>query len=148
MIAAFAAALCLSGCATTGTQGTAAAGSPANAAASATATASVAMRDLTPQEKKIIMQAVAESLRNPATAKYRWAKFPTIVNDTTVNYCGIVIGQSPYPAYNGEQAYIVEARMAGNRVTAAVMGLIAGGKDRAIVDTMCAKYGLDPNKSS
>jgi hypothetical protein len=38
--------------------------------------------------------------------------------------------------------------MTGNRVTSAVMGLIAGGKDRSIVATMCAKYGLDPDKSN
>jgi hypothetical protein len=38
--------------------------------------------------------------------------------------------------------------MVGGKVTSAVMGLIAGGKDFAIVTTMCAKYGLDPKKSS
>jgi hypothetical protein len=150
VIVALAAGFGLSGCATTATQGTAATsgGGSANASASASAPASVAQRDLTPAEKKIIIAAVADSLRSPASAKYRWAKFPTIVTDDSVNYCSIVNGQSPYPAYSGEQAYIVEARMTGNKVTSAVLGLIAGGKDRAIVDTMCAKYGLDPNKSS
>lgn len=106
------------------------------------------MRDLTPAEKKAIMDAVGTSLRNPASAKYRWVKFPTIVNDQSVNYCGMVDAQSPYPAYNGEQFYIVEAQMANNKVKSAVMGLIAGGKDKSIVATMCAKYGLDPSKSS
>ncbi len=149
MIAALAVGLGLSGCATTGTQGTAAASGGGNVAdASASASAPVPMRDLTPAEKKAIMDAVSPSLRNPASAKYRWAKLPTIVNDQSVNYCGMVDAQSPYPAYNGEQAYIVEAQMANNRVKSAVMGLIAGGKDRSIVATMCAKYGLDPNKSS
>jgi hypothetical protein len=33
--------------------------------------AGVAQRDLTPEEKKAIMDAVAPSLRNPAAAKYR-----------------------------------------------------------------------------
>jgi hypothetical protein len=36
----------------------------------------------------------------------------------------------------------------GGHVTGATMGLIAGGKDFAIVSNMCAKYGLDPKKSS
>ena len=159
MIAALAVGLLsglgLSGCATTGTQGAAAASDGSNvadpgasASASASASANVPMRDLTPAEKKAIMASVADSLRNPASAKYRWAKFPTIVNDQSVNYCGVVDAQSPYPAYNGEQFYIVEAQMAGNRVKSAVMGLIAGGKDRSIVAKMCAKYGLDPSKSS
>ncbi len=145
VIAALAVGFGLSGCATTATQGTAAASAGSNVA---DASASVAQRDLTPAEKKAIIEAVAPSLRNPGSAKYRWAKFPVVVTDTSVNYCAVVNADSPYPAYNGEQAYIVEARMTGNKVTSAVMGLIAGGKDRAIVATMCAKYGLDPNKSS
>ncbi|MFY9695433.1 MAG: hypothetical protein WA776_10155 [Xanthobacteraceae bacterium] len=153
MIAALAVGLLsslgLCGCATTGTQGTAAASGGSNVAdAAASAPANVAMRDLTPAEKKAIMDAVGTSLRNPASAKYRWVKFPTIVNDQSVNYCGMVDAQSPYPAYNGEQFYIVEAQMANNKVKSAVMGLIAGGKDKSIVATMCAKYGLDPSKSS
>ncbi len=145
VIAALAVGFGLSGCATTATQGTAAASAGSNVA---DASASVAQRDLTPAEKKAIIEAVAPSLRNPGSAKYRWAKFPVVVTDTSVNYCAVVNADSPYPACNGEQAYIVEARMTGNKVTSAVMGLIAGGKDRAIVATMCAKYGLDPNKSS
>ncbi len=145
VIAALAVGFGLSGCATTATQGTAAASAGSNVADAST---SVAQRDLTPAEKKAIIEAVAPSLRNPGSAKYRWAKFPVVVTDTSVNYCAVVNADSPYPAYNGEQAYIVEARMTGNKVTSAVMGLIAGGKDRAIVATMCAKYGLDPSKSS
>ena len=30
-------------------------------------------------EKKVIMDAIGPSLRNPASAKYRWAKFPAVV---------------------------------------------------------------------
>jgi hypothetical protein len=149
VIAALAVGLGLSGCATTATQGTV--GSSSNVAAadtSAPAPVNVPQRDLTAAEKKAIMDAVSPSLRNPASAKYRWAKIPTIVNDQSINYCGLVDAQSPYPAYNGEQDYIVEAQMANNKVKSAVLGLIAGGKDRGIVVTMCAKYGLDPSKSS
>ena len=105
-------------------------------------------RDLTPPEKKAIVDAVAPSLRDPASAKYKWAKFPMVVTDNSVNYCSIVDAKSPYAAYDGKQAYIVEATVVGGHVTSAVMGLIAGGKDAKIVATMCAKYGLDPNKSS
>jgi len=107
-----------------------------------------ATRDLTPQEKKAIVDAIAPSLRNPNAAKYKWAKFPTVVTENSVNYCAMVDAQSPYPAYSGQQAYIVEANVSGGHVTGAVMGLIAGGKDFQIVSTMCAKYGLDPRKAS
>jgi hypothetical protein len=107
----------------------------------------IGQRDLTPEEKTVIIDAVAPSLRNPGSAKYHWATFPAVVTADSVNYCATVDAQSPYAAYNGRQAYIVEAQMSGNRVSSAVIGLIAGGKDFAIVTNMCAKYGLDPRKA-
>ena len=71
------------------------------------------------------------------------AKFPVAASGE-VNYCGTVDAKSPFPAYSGRQAYIVEAKVVGGRVSAAVVGLIAGGKDAALVSKMCAKYGLNP----
>jgi len=134
----------LSGCAT----GTTVTQSGEGASGPPVVPANVAQRDLTPQEKKAIIDAIAPSLRNPGAAKYRWAKFPTVVNEDSVNYCAMVDAQSPYAAYNGRQAYIVEAHLSGGHVSSAVMGLIAGGKDITIVNEMCAKYGLDPKNSS
>jgi hypothetical protein len=139
-IAALAAAVALSACATTS--------SPDAAASSNAPAGSVAQRDLTPQEKKVIVDAVGPSLRNPASAKYKWAKFPAVVTEDSVNYCATVDAASPYPAYSGHQAYIVEARVTGGHVSGAVMGLIAGGKDFALVTKMCAKYDLDPKNAT
>jgi hypothetical protein len=145
-IAALAAGLALSGCATNNaaTQTPVASNEPPPPSAGA----SVGQRDLTPQEKKVIMDAIGPSLRNPGSAKYRWAKFPAVVAEDSVNYCATVDAQSPYAAYSGHQAYIIEATVVGGRVSSAVLGLIAGGKDFAIVTDMCAKYGLDPKNSS
>jgi hypothetical protein len=147
LIAALAVGLALSACATTPSQDSLATSNTATPG-SASVAPGVGQRDLTPQEKKAIADAVGPSLRDPASAKYRWAKFPVVVTEDSVNYCAMVNAKSPYPAYDGEQAYIVEARVVGGHVASAVMGLIAGGKDKTIVATMCAKYGLDPNKSS
>ena len=144
VIAAFAAGVALSSCAT----GTTVTQSGEGANGAPLMPTSVGQRDLTPQERKAIVDAVAPSLRNAGAAKYRWAKFPTVVNGETVNYCAMVDAQSPYAAYSGHQAYIVEAHLSGGHVSSAVMGLIAGGKDIAIVNEMCAKYGLDPKNSS
>ena len=137
--AALAAGLALSGCAT---------GASQDSLAPAASAIGGMERDLTPQEKKAIIDSVAPSLRNAAAAKYKWAKFPAVVTEDTVNYCATVDAGSPFAAYSGHQAYIVEAKVVGGHVSSAVMGLIAGGKDFAIVTKMCAKYGLDPSKSS
>ncbi|HET8920555.1 MAG TPA: hypothetical protein VFN27_12845 [Xanthobacteraceae bacterium] len=144
VIAALAAGLVLSSCAT----GTTVTQSGEGANGAPVVPTTVGQRDLTPQEKKAIIDAVAPSLRNASAAKYRWAKFPTVVTEESVNYCAMVDAQSPYAAYSGRQAYIVEAHLSGGHVSSAVMGLIAGGKDITIVNEMCAKYGLDPKNSS
>lgn len=107
----------------------------------------VGQRELTPEEKKVIVAAVAPSLRDPAAAKYRWAKIRKIA-DGSVDYCAMVNAKSPYPAYDGQQAYIVEAKVVGGKVSSAVIGLIAGGKDIEIVRKMCKKYDLDPDNAT
>jgi hypothetical protein len=135
LIVPLAVGLALSGC-TTGTSET------------PSSTAGIGQRDLTAEEKQVIMDAVAPALRNPASAKYHWTTFPAVVTEGSVNYCATVDAQSPHVAYNGRQAYIVKADMSGNRVSSAVMGLVAGGKDFEIVTKMCAKYGLDPRNAS
>jgi hypothetical protein len=142
VIAPLAVGLALSGC-TTGQTPLASSEAPPPSAG-----VSIGQRDLTPEEKKVIMDAVGPSLRDPGSAKYHWAKFPAVVTEGSVNYCATVDAQSPYPAYNGRQAYVVTAQMSGNRVSSAVIGLVAGGKDFAIVTKMCAKYGLDPQNAS
>jgi len=144
VVAAVAAGVALSGCAT----GTTVTQSGEGANGAPVVPSSVAQRDLTAPEKKAIIDAVAPSLRNAGAAKYRWAKFPTVVNEETVNYCATVDAQSPFAAYSGRQAYIVEAHLTGGHVSSAVMGLIAGGKDVTIVNEMCAKYGLDPKNAT
>jgi len=107
----------------------------------------LAQRELTPQEKKIIAAAIAPSIRDPSSAKYKWTKISMLPEGST-NYCGMVNAKSPYPAYNGWQTYIVEATTVGGMVSSAVVGLIAGGKDAAIVAKMCAKFGLNPNDAT
>lgn len=149
-IAALAASLALSACASTSSaltgSSTTAAATPA--AAPAPAGLSVAERDLSPAEKKIIVDAVAPSLRDAGSARYKWAKFPTVPPSDQVSYCAAVDAKSPHAEYSGHQVYIVDTKVVGGQVTAAVLGLIVGGKDIKIVSGMCAEHGLDPNKVS
>jgi hypothetical protein len=136
-IAALAAGAALSACTTTSTPGASADGS---------AVTSGGGRELTPEEKQVIIDAVGPSLSNPQKAKYHWTSFPATASGD-VNYCATVDAQSPFAAYSGHQAYIVEIKMSGGRVSSAVVGLIAGGKDYGLVTKMCARYGLNPNNA-
>jgi hypothetical protein len=149
-IALLAASLALAACAATTPPADqpAAIAAPATTPAAAAATPASQLRDLTPQEKKIIVDAVAPSLREPGAAKYKWTKFPIVPPSDEVSYCATVDAKSPYAAYSGHQAYIVDAKVVGGHITSAALGLITGGKDTAIVANMCATHGLDPNSAS
>jgi hypothetical protein len=104
------------------------------------------LRDLSPEEKRVIMDAVATAVRDPATAKYKWARIPRSAGGSN-NYCAMVNAKSQYPAYNGWQAYIVELGSSGGTVTSAVVGAIAGGNDIPVIKRMCKRYGLDPSNA-
>ena len=148
-IAVLAASVALAACAASPpADQPAASAAPAAAPAVAAATPASQLRDLTPQEKKIIVDAVAPSLKEPGAAKYKWTKFPIVPPSDEVSYCGIVDAKSPHAAYDGRQAYIVDTKVSGGHITSAVLGLITGGKDTAIVANMCATHGLDPNSAS
>jgi hypothetical protein len=148
-IAVLAASLALAACAASPpADQPAASAAPATAPTAAAATPASQLRDLTPQEKKIVVEAIAPSLRDPGSAKYKWAKFPIVPPSDEVSYCGIVDAKSPHAAYSGRQAYIVDTKVSGGHITSAVLGLITGGKDTAIVANMCATHGLDPNSAS
>jgi hypothetical protein len=149
-IAALVASLALAACATTpSAEPPAASATPAAASAPApAATPASQLRDLTPQEKKIIVDAIASSLREPGSAKYKWAKFPMVPPSDQVSYCATVDAKSPFAAYSGHQSYIVDTKVVGGHITSAVLGLIAGGKDAKIVAGMCANHGLDPNSAT
>ena len=110
--------------------------------------AGLGQRDLGADEKKVIVDAVVPSIKDAGSAKYHWTKLPALALQDSVNYCATVDANSPYPPYDGRQAYIVKLRLSGGKVVGATMGLIAGGKDVALVAKMCARYGLDPNNAS
>jgi hypothetical protein len=149
-IAVLAASVALAACAASppADQPAASAAPATTPAAAAAATPASQLRDLTPQEKKIIVDAVAPSLKEPGAAKYKWTKFPIVPPSDEVSYCATVDAKSPYAAYSGHQAYIIDAKVVGGHITSAALGLITGGKDTAIVGNMCATHGLDPNSAS
>jgi hypothetical protein len=103
-------------------------------------------RDLTPDEKKVIMDTLADVIKDPASAKFLWAKVPgNLPSNEPVYYCAAVNAKSPHPAYNGLQPYGVVLGAQNGHVVSAIIGAIAGGNDTHIVRQLCAKHGLNPD---
>jgi hypothetical protein len=103
-------------------------------------------RELTPEEKGVIMDSLSENIREPEKAKYLWAPFPAKApaNGPT-NYCAAVNAKSPHAPYNGLQPYLVKVQVRNGQIVSSVIGAIAGGNDKRIVRNLCAKSGLNPD---
>jgi hypothetical protein len=104
------------------------------------------MRDLAPDEKQVIAEAVGRVIKDPASAKFRWAKFPAAANGD-VNYCAAVNAKSALPGYSGNQLYIAVVGAANGKVASAVVGAIHGGGDAHVVRSLCKRYGLNPDNA-
>jgi hypothetical protein len=102
-------------------------------------------RDLAPDEKKVIADAVGRVIKDPASAKFHWAKFPSNASSGDVNYCGRVNAKSDLPGYSGNQLYIAVVGAENGRVKSAVVGAIHGGGDTHVVRSLCKRYGLNPD---
>lgn len=102
-------------------------------------------RDLAPDEKKIIADAVGRVIKEPSSAKFRWSKFPAGAGGGDVNYCASVNAKSALPGYGGNQLYIAVVGTENGRVKSAVVGAIHGGSDAHVVRSLCKRYGLNPD---
>ena len=102
-------------------------------------------RDLAPDEKKVIADAVGRVIKDPSSAKFHWAKFPGNAGSGDVNYCASVNAKSDLPGYSGNQLYIAVVGAESGRVKSAVVGAIHGGSDAHVVRTLCKRYGLNPD---
>ena len=106
---------------------------------------SFGQRELAPDEKKVIADAVGRVIKEPASAKFRWAKFPVNSGSTDVNYCASVDGKSALPGNSGHQLYVAVVGTENGKVKSAVVGAIHGGADAHVVRTLCKRYSLNPD---
>lgn len=102
-------------------------------------------RELAPDEKKVIADAVGRVIKEPSSAKFHWAKFPGNAGSGDVNYCAWVNAKSDLPGYSGNQLYIAVVGSESGKVKSAVVGAIHGGADAHVVRTLCKRYGLNPD---
>ena len=111
-------------------------------------TSALGTRDLSPEEKKVVANAVGRVIKDPASAKFQWAKIPANAGTGDVNYCAKVNARSDLPGYSGNQLYIAVLGTEGGRVKSAVVGAIHGGSDTNVVRSLCKRYGLNPDDAS
>jgi hypothetical protein len=105
-------------------------------------------RDLEPDEKKVITDAVGRVIKDSRSAKFHWAKFPGSAGTGDVNYCASVDARSELPGQSGHQLYIAVIGTESGKVKSAVVGAIHGGSDARVVRSLCTRYGLNPDDAA
>jgi hypothetical protein len=108
-----------------------------------------APRELTAQEKTVIVESLSEHIRDPERARYLWA--PLQANapaNGKAHYCAAVNAKSPHAPYSGLQPYLVQVQTSNGQVVSSVVGAITGGSDARIVRNLCAKHGLNPDNAA
>jgi hypothetical protein len=104
-------------------------------------------RVLTAQEKATLGKMLAGTLKDPASAQWKWAPFPFPKSGSgNMTYCAQVNAKNSYGGYNGHKAFLA---IVGVEKGKFLTGVIVGIQDNdvryaEIVPQMCAEKGRDP----
>jgi hypothetical protein len=98
------------------------------------------LRELTAAEKALLTKGFADSLKDPTSAQFRWAKVPKTLNGGSVSYCAMVNGKNSYGGYNGMTPFLGVILVRDGKITG---GVIVGINNDA-VPQVCRDKGLDP----
>lgn len=105
------------------------------------------VRDLTAPEKAQLGKLLAQSLKDPDSAQWRWAKFPKNT-DGNITYCAQVNAKNGYGGYNGYRSFIAMLAIHKGKFLSGAIAAIDDGQSSPgnpyTVDAMCRKEGLDP----
>lgn len=104
------------------------------------------LRELSAGEKRVLASILAESLKDPGSAQWKWAKFPKAVFNGETSYCAQVNAKNSYGGYNGFKVFLAVVTVEKGQIK---RGAIAGIQDTnptyaEIVPNMCREEGLDP----
>jgi hypothetical protein len=92
------------------------------------------LRDLSDAEKKIIATAVGVSLKDRASAQFRWTKFPIETPmDGLARYCATVNGK----------IFVASVTVVDGKAATAQL-LAVGGTSGGYVDLECRRYYVSP----
>lgn len=106
----------------------------------------VSLRELSPEEKQILGVSLAQGLKDPAAAQFKWGPITQAGSDGIAHYCGMVNGKNSFGGYIGYQPFSASVRIVNGKATGGAI-IFMGSADfweRTMVMSACKQYGLDP----
>jgi hypothetical protein len=100
-------------------------------------------RELTPVEKASLTISLAQTLKDPGSAQFRWMPVIMLEREGITDYCGLVNGRNSYGGYTGFQKFYAQLfKNEKGQFTKGLIRLIASGEVEVIAtDGQCEKYG-------
>jgi hypothetical protein len=100
-------------------------------------------RELTPVEKASLTISLAQTLKDPGSAQFRWMPIIMLQREGITDYCGLVNGRNSYGGYTGFQKFYAQLfKNDKGQFTKGLIRLIASGDVEVIAtDGQCEKYG-------
>lgn len=105
------------------------------------------LRDLTAAEKAVLAKGFAAGLKDPASAKFEWAKIQkSLPMDGPLEYCAVVNAKNSFGGYVGAAPFLGIIMIVNGKIITGSMGAVGDTDPRYanIVPTMCREKGLNP----
>jgi hypothetical protein len=105
-------------------------------------------RDLTPLEKTSLTRVLAQSLKDPDAAKFKWMPVVLAERDGITDYCGLVNGKNSYGGYTGFVRFYAQLKKdeKGQFTTAFMRSIEESNREINPIDPrwlngICEKFG-------
>jgi hypothetical protein len=100
-------------------------------------------RELTPIEKASLTVTLAQTLKDPGSAQFKWLPIIVMEREGINDYCGLVNGRNSYGGYTGYQKFYAQlVKNEKGQLTRGLIRAIASGEvETIVVDGACEKYG-------
>jgi hypothetical protein len=91
------------------------------------------LRDLTAVEKQTLSKSLSKGLKDPASARFTWLKFPK--NIESVTYCGMVNSKNSNGGYTGSMPFMAVVTVKNGKAVGATLSQ-TGGQVRELLDNL------------
>lgn len=100
-------------------------------------------RELTAFEKKALSVSLAQTLKDPASAQFKWMPVTIALREGINDYCGLVNGKNSYGGYTGFQKFYAQLipDEKGQFGRGLIRVIAADDVTTIAVDGQCEKYG-------
>jgi hypothetical protein len=105
-------------------------------------------RELTPIERQTLARSLSTTLKDPASAQFKWLPVVLVERDGITDYCGLVNGKNSYGGYTGFVRFYAQIKSdeRGQYITGVLKAVEQPSRDINLLDPrwlngICEKFG-------